>query len=493
MRLVIVSNRLPLCLDTAGGKDLPQRSIGGLVTGIEAYTREIRNGNTVFSDFLWIGWPGAYIPEERQEVVTQELKEQYRYCPVFLDDATIEGFYNSYCNKVLWPLFHYFPSNVERSPKGWSYYEDANRLFYQVLQQETREDDFVWIHDYHLMLLPAMIRKAFTTVKISFFLHIPFPAFDIFRQLPVREQAGLLTGLLGADTVAVHADEYRQHLLRSYRDLPGLSVSAGGISQDRHHCGVEVFPMGICYQEIHSLAASAACSQEKKVLKKQFGSRKIILSVDRLDYTKGIVNRLEAFRDFLFRYPEWRDEVVLLLIVAPSRRGIDAYLKIKNEIDLLTGLINGEFGTCSWTPVIYQYRQLDLPELCTLYGISDVALVTPLRDGMNLIAKEFIATNNSRKAALILSEFAGAAAELPEAIIVNPYNIEALTQAIHTGLLLPPEQKHEKNQQMKKRTKYHDVLKWATGIVDATMNRYVHNHHVRLRRPEQATWQPPLY
>jgi trehalose 6-phosphate synthase/phosphatase len=473
MRLIIVSNRLPLHLSSPTGQKEPQRSIGGLATGIEAYTEEISRGNTVFSDFLWIGWPGAGIKPEEQPVLRQELMERYKYCPVFLDQEVTEGFYGNYCNKVLWPLFHYFPSNVDRNQRSWYCYEEANRIFYETLKQEIREGDFVWIHDYHLMLLPALLRHDFPDISISFFLHIPFPAFDIFRQLPGKEQAALLNGLLGADTLALHIEEYKHHLLNSYREVLHLDDVDHCLSSGNRKTKVLAFPMGICYREIAAMAASGPCREDKKLLRKQFGGRKVILSVDRLDYTKGIVNRLLAFQDFLLRYPAWRSKVVMVLIVAPSRREIEAYSRIRNEIDQLAGRINGEFGDCSWTPIIYQYRQFDLAGLCALYGACDLALVTPLRDGMNLIAKEFVATSNSRRSALVLSEFAGAAAELSEAIIINPYNVEALSNAIHTGLTMPAAEKYKRSQRMKKKLASYDVLKWAADIVffTAAMNR----------------------
>ncbi|MBY0481456.1 MAG: bifunctional alpha,alpha-trehalose-phosphate synthase (UDP-forming)/trehalose-phosphatase [Chitinophagaceae bacterium] len=477
MRLVIVSNRLPVYLSTTE-KETDRKNIGGLVTGIETFTREIENKNTCFTDFLWVGWPGMFVDSVDQPVVKETLKKRYKYSPVFLSEEVIDGYYNSYCNKVLWPLFHYFSSNIENELNAWEYYKQANTLFYETLINEIQEDDFIWIHDYHLMLLPALIRSRYPNIRISFFLHIPFPAFDMFRQLPNSEQIELLKGMLGADTVGVHANEYKNHLVKCYSEVMHLKEEKGVIDFRKRPIMLQAFPMGINYHEIVAIASSETCKKQKKEYRKQFPGKKIILSVDRLDYTKGIPNRLTAFYDFLVKYPEWREKVILLLIVAPSRREISAYRKIKDDINQLVGKTNGEFGSCTWTPVIYQYRQFNLTDLCVLYGVCDIALVTPMRDGMNLIAKEFIVTNDSKNSVLILSEFAGAAWELSDAIKVNPYSNQDMVQSIYSGLTMDRATKNAKNMAMKKRLAEYDVLKWADDIIKSTIQLSNSNNNI---------------
>jgi trehalose 6-phosphate synthase/phosphatase len=475
MRLIIVSNRLPVQLSAGASGGCAKKSIGGLVTGIAAFTREIDNKKTVFSDFLWIGWPGRTVRPEEEAAVKADLLEQYRYCPVFLDSEITEGFYNNYCNRVLWPLFHYFPEYVENNDNGWDHYKQANHKFLEVLKLEVHEDDFIWIHDYHLMLLPGLLRTVFPKLKISFFLHIPFPAFDMFRQLPGSEQHELLKGILGADMVGLHTKEYKKHLLETCFKVLNIRNQKDTVALKKRGTKVGVFPMGIHYQEIFNLAVSESYIEEKKIFKRKFSGKKTILSIDRLDYTKGIPNRLVAFYNLLENYPKWRNKVTLLLIVAPSRREIITYTKIKTEIDRLVGQVNGEFGNSVWTPVVYQYQQFDLAALCVLYGACDIALVTPLRDGMNLIAKEFIAANVSKNGVLILSEFAGAAVELTEAILVNPYRHADLTEAIHAALTIPDTEKYVKNEILRQKVAGNTVLKWSGDIVTATIKAAINN------------------
>jgi trehalose 6-phosphate synthase/phosphatase len=467
MRLIIVSNRLPVTLQH-GIAGLPfKRSIGGLATGIESYVQKVEEGETCFQDHLWVGWPGMAIGREEKNSLHAYWKAN-KFCPVYLEEDLIQQYYSGFCNRTIWPLFHYFPNYVKHEEASWPYYQQANEVFYETLRNEIREGDVVWIHDYHLMLLPGLIRKDFPDLAISFFLHIPFPAHNMLRHLSSPEYTSMLEGMLGADVVGFHTQEYAQEFLNSTSRALKLPNDHQVLSINGRKVRVGVFPMGIDYAGIQDVSLSADCQLAMKKIRQECAGRKLVISIDRLDYTKGILNRLIAFDKLLKKYPEWRGKVVLMLLVAPSRREIESYQEIKQGIDSLVGNINGSYGTNSWVPVIYQYRQLDLAELCALYSASDVCLVTPLKDGMNLIAKEFIASHTDRKGVLILSEMAGAVHELTDAIAVNPYSTDEIVNAFIRALNMKEEEQVLSNQRMHERIKDYDVLKWAEEIIEAT-------------------------
>ncbi|KAF2338015.1 MAG: bifunctional alpha,alpha-trehalose-phosphate synthase (UDP-forming)/trehalose-phosphatase [Flavobacterium nitrogenifigens] len=467
MRLIIVSNRLPITIDRSNKSGF-KRSIGGLVTGILSYINKIKSGVSEFEDYLWIGWAGKSIIESEQEAIKREYKENYKYVPIFLDEKVQKGFYEEYCNKVIWPLFHYFQDFADYKKSSWDCYKQANVIFYNTIKEQIKKDDFIWIHDYHLMLLPQMIRNDFPNVKISFFLHIPFPSYDIFRLLPLENQQAILNGLLGADVIGVHTIDYAQEFQKTISKVLNFKAVQNIINLGDRFSKIDIFPMGIDYKAIKEISISEACSQKKKITKERLKNYKIILSVDRLDYTKGIINRLEAYYNLLLEYPEWIEKVILKLVIAPSRREIDSYKKVKRAIDECVGKINGRFSSDNWIPVEYQYSQLNLVELCALYGISDVGLVTPLRDGMNLMAKEFIAANSPDQGVLILSETAGAVNELFDAISINPFSVDEITSAIHKALTMSKKEIQLRNERMHLRLSSYDVSSWANEIIQTT-------------------------
>ena len=475
MRLVIVSNRLPVTIS----KELPaaetKRSIGGLVTGISSYLATIGNGQTCFDDYVWVGWPGAFIEPNEWPALPDAGNNRSALVPVFLDEHLVQQYYYGFCNKILWPLFHYFPNYIEHDAGLWAYYVKANEAFCTVLKEQLREDDVVWIHDYHLMLLPQMLRRHFPDLNISFFLHIPFPTNDIFRFLGKTEQRGLLEGLLGADVIGFHTNGYTQNFLHCISRTLKLSHEGHEIAHEDRSIKVDVFPMGIDYRGIQDIARSEKCVALRKKISHDFAGYKLILSIDRLDYTKGILNRLMTYNQLLQRFPQWREKVVLMLIVAPSRREITAYQQIKRSIDEWVGNINGSYGTSTWVPVIYQYRQFHLPELCAVYGASHVGMITPLCDGMNLIAKEFIAAHTDRKGVLVLSEMAGAIDELTDAVAVNPNNIEEMVLGLVQALSMEEDEIAQRNERMHHRIAHYDVRKWANDILTATAKTHENN------------------
>jgi len=320
------------------------------------------------------------------------------------------------------------------------------------------------VHDYQLLLLPGMLRERLPEAKIGFFLHIPFPSFEIFRVLPWR--AEILQGMLGADLIGFHTFDYARHFLSSVRRILGYEHSLGLLTTEQQVVKVDVFPMGIDFERFARSAELPEVRNEIRRIRRRIGERRVILSVDRLDYTKGIAQRLKAY-DLLFeRYPEYKEKVVLILVAVPSRTRVEHYMMLKREVDELIGRINGRHGVLGWTPIWYLYRSLPFATLAALYNLADVALVTPMRDGMNLIAKEYVATTPGDRGVLILSEMAGAAAEMGEAIIINPFDLQQMAEAMREALEMADEEQRERNRIMKERLKRYDVYRWAGEFME---------------------------
>ena len=456
-RLLIVSNRLPISVERRRDKLRFEPSVGGLATALGAFYKSRPS--------VWIGWPGielGKIGEEKQEVETR-LSSESCY-PVLLSQQDIEDYYQGFCNRTIWPLFHYFPEYTVYSADFWRAYERVNQVFADAVAGVAEPGDIIWVHDYHLMLLPKLIRERLPEAAVGFFLHIPFPSFEIFRLLPWRRQ--MLEGLLGAELVGFHTYDYAQHFLNSVHSLLGYESVMGQITTADHIIKADVFPLGIDYQHYYSTAKSSTVRTQAGKFRGRLGNCKIILSIDRLDYTKGIPERLEAFDLFLEKYPEYREKLVLVLVVAPSRTKVEHYAVLKKQVDELVGAINGKYDSIGWMPIWYLYRSLPLDSVVALYNIADIALVTPRRDGMNLIAKEYIASKTDGKGVLILSETAGAARELGEAIIINVNNPEEIVQALEEALAMPKKEQKERNRMMQKRLQRYDVGRWADEFID---------------------------
>jgi trehalose 6-phosphate synthase/phosphatase len=383
----------------------------------------------------------------------------------------MDGFYHGFCNSTIWPLFHYFPTYAKFDENYWLQYVKVNEVFRDSLLKVVQPNDTVWIHDYHLMLLPRLLREKMPDVPIGFFLHTPFPSYDMFRTLPTRWRREILEGILGADLIGFHTIDYTQHFLRCILRILGIEHNFGQVLIDGERAArVDTFPMGIHYRQIRDDVKSDNVQAQAQGLRGQLGNPKIILSLDRLDYTKGIKHRLEAYETFLERYPQWLRKVVLMLSVVPSRLESEHYEEMKEEIDKLVGGINGKFGTIDWTPIVYRYRFLPYNQLLSLFAMSDVALVTPLRDGMNLIAKEYVASRADQKGVLILSEMAGASRELGEALIINPNDQSEIVEALKTALEMPDEEQVRRNRVMQNRLERYDVIRWGqdfTGKLDS--------------------------
>ncbi|WEV42040.1 trehalose-6-phosphate synthase [Bifidobacterium sp. ESL0682] len=481
-RLIIVSNRLPMSLHAkADGTYALSQNVGGLATAIGPYHKS-------HHDCLWVGWSGID-PKTRSKEEIDKISDEFvsnRCIPVFLDQAEIDGYYAGYSNDTLWPLFHDFAHEAKFDSSTWKVYQEVNQKFADTMADMVNPDDTVWIQDYHLMLLPALLRARFPKLKIGWFLHIPFPSPEIFHQLPNGKD--LLEGLMGADLLGFHTEDFCMNFLASVRSLLHTEVDKDGRipvqnGNSQRFVTVDAFPIGIDYglyrRNAHSslaqamrhgieavsgkrtrrvstsltaeseaaveagetwstyteddlsevrLAQSAAAKRGTK------GNKVVVVSVSRLDYTKGLPERLRAFDLMLSRYPEWVGHVTYYLLATPSREDVETYRQLKDQVDQLVGEINGKYSLLSWTPIHYITRSLPIKPVCGIYTAGDVALVTPLRDGMNLVAKEYLASRDGRDGALVLSDECGAARELTDAFIVNPYDTEAVCEALHSAL-----------------------------------------------------------
>ncbi len=452
-RIIIISNRLPITIKKNKNGLVFEQSAGGLATGMSTLQKE--------NERLWIGWPG--IANEQlyngDKDSLQTKMAAMGYYPVFLSQSQVEDYYNGFCNKTIWSLFHCFTQYTEYENQLWESYRRVNQIFCQTVLEIIKPDDIIWIHDYHLMLLPHLLRKRIPGLTIGFFLHIPFPPVETFRLLPWRNE--MLEGVLGADLIGFHTYDYVRNFLDSVLRLRGYENRLGFINHQNRIIKVDSFPMGIDFDRFYNSSEQSKTKQEIKKVKDKVINYKVIISVDRLDYTKGILERLKAFAAFLEDNPEYWEKVIMILVAVPSRTSVTQYKKLKQQIDEMIGYINGQYGTLGWSPIWYLYRSLSFPELTALYYISDVALITPLKDGMNLVAKEYITTKKDYPGILILSEMAGAASEMGEALIVNPNNRTQISWTLKYALNMEEKEQQKRVLSLQKRLKNYDVKKWA--------------------------------
>jgi trehalose 6-phosphate synthase/phosphatase len=454
-RLLIVSNRLPVTVKRAeGGAVSVERSTGGLATGMKGPHERLGG--------LWIGWPGDLegLPDDARREVDRQLAE-LRLVGVPLSADEIARYYEGYSNSILWPLFHYSVARLPNEVSGFDAYEQVNARFADAVAAHWQPGDLVWIHDYQLMLVPAMLRERVPEARIGFFLHIPFPSSEIFRLLPQRER--LLEGLLGADLLGFHTATYLRHFASAALRLVGAATEVDRLSWQGREVRMGVFPMGIDAAHFSELASSPEV--EELVASHRREGHQLLLAVDRLDYTKGIQRRLMAFEALLRAHPELQGKVRLVQVAVPSRENVEAYRDLREEVDALVGRIHGEFATPNWAPIHYLYRGISQAEIAALYRAADAALVTPLRDGMNLVAKEFVAARCDGDGVLVLSEFAGAAAEMTEALLVNPYDVQRTAEVFYQALTLPEEERRTRLALLRERVMTRDVHAWAKDFV----------------------------
>jgi trehalose 6-phosphate synthase/phosphatase len=458
-RLIIVSNRLPFTLRQRGSDIEWTPSSGGLVTALASYLDRERERDASFES-IWVGWPGSTLPSELEARATAML-EQQRARPIFLSQEDGDEFYYGFCNRTLWPLVHYFSSYVDYDPKLWDTYVRVNRAFCERVVRFAQPDDTIWVHDYQLLLLPAMLRASLPEASIGFFLHTPFPSYELFRLLPRPWKEQILSGMLGADLIGFHVHDYTQHFLHCALRILGRDHHLGSLLVDDQVRRADTFPLGVDFEKFQGTAESEAVVARSHEIRAGLRQAKIIVSVDRLDYTKGILDRLRGYELFIERHPEWHGKVTFVMVVVPSRVEVPQYQQMKVELDERVGALNGRFGTLEWSPIVYQFHPVGFEELVALYRAADIALITPLRDGMNLVAKEYLASKPDARGVLILSELAGAAREMNEAMLINPHHREEIADAIARALDMSPAEQESRNRAIRDRLQQHDASSWA--------------------------------
>jgi trehalose 6-phosphate synthase/phosphatase len=453
-KTIIISNRLPVKITETNGEYTLTPSEGGLATGLGDVYNE---GN-----MLWIGWPGIDVPAEDQPQIREKLAE-LNLVPVFLTQEEINLFYEGFSNEVLWPVFHYLVTYARFEQAYWDSYVAVNEKFAEASRKVFSDGDRIWVQDYQLLCLPSLLKESLPNSTIGFFQHIPFPSFEIFRLIPWRDK--LIEGMLGADLIGFHTYDDVRHFLSTASRLAAVNFSSNIISLENRQIIVEPFPMGIDFEKFENLPLQPDVAQEIENLKNDKKGR-MILSIDRLDYSKGILERLRAFELLLQMHPKHIEQLSLFMIVVPSRDTVPQYKDLKEQIDQLVGNINAKYRTLDWIPVNYFYRSFPIHTLSAMYSIADVCLVTPMRDGMNLVSKEYVASRRDETGVLILSEMAGASKELNDAIIVNPNNIGDIMNAIVEALEMPLEEQQRRMQSMRLLVRKFNVGRWVNNFLN---------------------------
>lgn len=460
-KLIFISNRLPVTIrrESETGDFQFARSIGGLATGLGAVHDDGKKS-------LWVGWSGLHSEDvaREEEVELAEILYAQEDCVSFqLSRRDFEEFYIGFCNEAIWPLFHYFSDRVHYHERQWEAYRRVNLRFFEEVQAHIEPGDTVWVHDYHLMLLPHLIKENFPDISIGFFLHIPFPSYEIFRLLPWRKE--IMEGLSGSDLIGFHTYDYVRHFISSARRISGNEFKLGYLTVGHRLVRADVFPMGIDFEKYSNAEDLPEVAASLKEARRKLSDARTILSVDRLDYTKGIPERIRGFGLFLDQHSEYHEKVCLYLIVAPSRIEVEEYQDLLKEIQELVSTVNGKHGTLGWVPIHFFFRTFSFEELTALYLVAEVLLVTAIRDGMNLIAKEYLATRKDDTGVLILSETAGSAHELGESLVINPNDMQGIADAIQSGLEVDREDQKRRNAVMKKRIARYNVRFWAQDFM----------------------------
>ncbi|HYM16217.1 MAG TPA: bifunctional alpha,alpha-trehalose-phosphate synthase (UDP-forming)/trehalose-phosphatase [Dehalococcoidia bacterium] len=456
-RLVIVSNRLPVTAHVQDGELVVEPSNGGLATGLI--------GPHERCDGLWIGWPGdlPQLSGQQQQALTARLDE-LRAVAVPLSHREVKAFYEDVANGILWPIFHDLVHQVPSDLRGWDTFRAANARFARAAAARREPGDLIWVHDYQLVLVPGMLRELAPDARVGFFLHIPFPPEGLLGVLPWREE--VLRGMLGADLVGFHTYGYLRHFCEALRRVLGLDAELDGVTYAGRRVRFGVFPMGVDAQAWSARGDDPAVRDEAAAIRADGGGTKLLVGIDRLDYTKGLPRRLLAVDRVLKSAPELRGDLRLIQVTVPSREKVEAYAGLRRRIDEMVGRINSRYATPTSAPIHRMHTSLSPERIAALYRAADVMLVTPLRDGMNLVAKEFVATRTDEDGVLVLSKSAGAAAELGQALLVNPYDIDEVAAAVRTALAMPREERRERMRAMRRRVASHDVHRWAETFMD---------------------------
>ncbi|CAK5268749.1 unnamed protein product [Mycena citricolor] len=484
--LIVVSNRLPVTITKdAAGEYHFKMSSGGLVSALSGFKKSL--------SFTWIGWPGFYIPLKDRPLVDKRLMEEYSCQAVYLDDEVADRHYNGFSNSILWPLFHYHPGEMNFDEENWLAYRQANLQFAEVVRTQITPGAMVWVQDYHLMLLPMILRRlldgadlsadstarelanitegisiddtsakpspSVPGVKIGFFLHTPFPSSEIYRILPVRRE--ILLGILYCDLIGFHTYDYARHFLSSCTRILALPTMPNGVEFEGRLAHVGTFPIGIEPNSFIENLQKEGVKSRIRQLESRFSGVKVIVGVDRLDYIKGVPQKLHALELFLTQHPEWIGKVVLVQLAVPSRQDVEEYQNLRSTVNELVGRINGRFGTVEFMPIHFMHKSLAFDELCALYAVSDVCLVSSTRDGMNLVSYEYIACQQARQGVMILSEFAGAAQSLNGSLIVNPWDSQQVADAIHEAVTMDAATRAENHRKLFKYVNKYSAAFWG--------------------------------
>jgi len=455
-RLILVANRLPVSLDLSDGEVKIQDSAGGLATGMRGLSKQEQTS--------WVGWPGATPSTDEQRALIDRKLAEHSATPVYLSAQESERFYEGMSNSVIWPLFHYLVDRLPLFVRDFDDYRAVNERFADAVCAQASEEDSIWIHDYHLLLLPKILRERLPRARIGFFLHIPFPSSEIFRLLPHREE--LLRGMLGANLIGFHTFGYARHFSDAVLGNLGIEPELDRIDVEGRNVSIGAFPMGIDVPTFERLADSPELPDRVAELRRAQGVEQLILGVDRLDYTKGIPRKLLAMERLLERSPQYRGKVRLLQVAVPSRENVAEYKSLRADVEGLVGRINGSSGSLHDAPIHYLYKPLSPEELVASYRAADVMVVTPLRDGMNLVAKEYVASRTDGDGVLVLSELAGAASELGEALTVNPYDVESLAASLDRALSMPELERRERMSALRDKVRARPVELWARSFVE---------------------------
>lgn len=455
-RLLVISNRLPLTIKRTpeGGWSFTMSS-GGLVAGL--------SGLKESTDFIWIGWLGQDIDPAERPALCKILLEQHSCVPVFVPDDLADAYYNGFSNKILWPLFHYMPGELKFQDHLWESYCEANQIFADAISRVYKEGDLVWVHDYHLMLVPQLLRETRPNAKIGWFLHTPFPSSEIYRVLPVRDK--VLRGILECDMIGFHTYDYARHFQSACTRILGLETTPDGVDTKTRFVSVGVFPIGIEPDKFFHGLDNKEIQDRVAELKERYKGKKIIIGVDRLDYIKGVPHKLEGFELFLQQQPEWQGKVVFIQIAVPSRTDVEEYQRLRQDVNESVGRINGIFGTLDYYPIHYLNKSVNFVQLTALYRISDVCYITSIRDGMNLVSYEYITCQEDNHGVLILSEFAGSAQSLSGAVMVNPWDTQQLADAVHQALTMPADERASRHQKLFRYVTTYTSAFWGESFV----------------------------
>src|SRR2546430_2827364 len=463
-RLINVSNRLPVEIKFRAGHPRLNPSAGGLASALDSIWRHHHG--------IWIGWAGAADSEIAASLLQKAARgRSYALKAVPLSQQEVTKFYSVFANEIIWPLFHDMPSRCNFDPDYWETYQRVNQNFAAAAARAAREDDFVWVHDYHLMLTARYMREQGVRARLGFFLHIPFPAPDMFEKLPWRR--AVLRSLLEFDIIGFQPDRDRSNFAScAQRLIPEIAVGNANphlvLTHQSHRSIVGTFPIIMDVDESGNDAARPEVASRATEIRRELMENILVLGVDRMDYTKGIPERLKSFRILLRRYPELRHQITLVQVVVPSREEIPDYKDLRLDVELLVSQINGEFTQPGWVPIHYMHRNLSRDELLAYYRAADIALITPLKDGMNLVAKEFCAAQTDERGVLIVSEFAGAGPELRHgAILVNPNDFAGVAQALRDASQMPAEEKRNRMRLLRDIIKDHNVQRWARPFLQA--------------------------